>query len=189
MQKVCLLIILIAFAGFLSQPTMAEGGSSGEFGIIGGLAVPDLTKANPHRVFGIRGHAVLGASLGVGGYYLVSGKEEGSNGTKFEFSMHGFELAYHMPNNTGDIYFGLRVGVTKIRTKDVGNTIDLMFSPYHYGVAVGQQYFFWTNMIGIGYEGSILHAQPARTSDTTGAPFYQDAFNMLSFMGTLQLRF
>lgn len=157
--------------------------------MIGGLSVPDLTKANPRRVFGIRGHALLGASIGIGGYYLISGKEEGSNGSKFEFSLHGFEVAYHILNGTGDIYLSFRAGVSKIRTKDNTNLIDLMYSPYHYGIAVGQEYYFWGNIIAVGYEGSILHAQPSRTTDTSGTMYYQDAFNLLSFMGTLHVRF
>jgi len=190
MRNVFLCFIFIASGLLITGNAHAQNdGGSGLLGFMGGFSVPDLTKAGPHTLFGLRGHAQISGPIGLGGYYLVASKEQGTTVTKFDYSLHGFEVAYHLPSASGEFYFAFRAGVSKIKTKDTTNVLDLMYSPYHYGIAVGQQYYFWGNSIALGYEGCILHFQPARTTDTSSNIYYQEAFNMLNFMASISLLF
>ena len=64
-----------------------------------------------------------------------------------------------MPSAQGDTFIALRVGMTKL--VQTFNGADLTYSPYHYGVATGYDYYI-TGTLSIGFEGSYIHVQPGR---------------------------
>jgi hypothetical protein len=110
---------------------------------------------------------------------------EPAQSDKFRYSLHGVQSAYHIPAANGDTFVAFRLGLTKVKsTPAVG--LDKTFSPYHYGIATGYDYFL-TSWMSVGIEGSYLHVQRSRTMDTSGR-FEENSFNIISFMVTAQLR-
>jgi hypothetical protein len=176
---------LILFGLLLWTPQLwAQAGPGSQFGIVGGLSVPDADNTNGQHMFGIKGSAFVNASTSLGGYYIVSTKEEGSGGRKFEYNIHGIEGAYRFQNNKGDTVLAFRAGVSKIH-EDASGT-PLIFSPYHYGLSVGYDYLF-TSWFVMGFEGSYLHFERSRTT-TGGTKYEEESFNLMSFLITLQFR-
>lgn len=167
-----------------SRNVLAEGGGGSQMGILYGLSVPDAENTNPHHMYGVKGSAFLAPVFSVGGYYLISGKTEGGGGDKFDWSLHGLEASYHIPSGSGDTFVAFRAGLSKIRTQK--NSVDVIFSPYHYGIASGYDYYL-TSWLSLGFEGSYYHVQKSRT-DLNSVRYDNDSFNIMSFMVSLLLR-
>jgi hypothetical protein len=169
-----------------SPQLWAQAAAGSQFGFLAGLTVPDAENTLPHHIAGIKGAAFISPTISLGGYYLVSGKSEGDDGLKFDYSIHGVEFGYHIPAAKGDTTVAFRTGVTKIRTEDVATSTSLIYSPYHYGLAVSYDYYL-TNWVSLGFEGSYIHMEDSRTTGG-GLKFEQDSFNMIGFLIVLQFR-
>lgn len=180
----CLGTILGILLLVLVSPAAQADGKGSQFGLLYGLSVPDAQNTNPFRMFGVKGEAFLLPTFSAGGYYLQSDKSgQQSVANKFSYSLTGIETAYHLPSASGDTYIALRIGVTKLLATSGGN--DLIFSPYHYGLATGYD-FYIGEYLSLGFEGSYLHAQPGRTQNSSGIEFNEPSFNILSFLVSLQ---
>ena len=156
-----------------------------QFGILWGLSVPDADNTNPFHLFGVKGASFLSPALSVGGYYIVSDHAgEVSTANKFRYSLTGIEGAYHIPAATGDTFIATRIGIAKLQKTPNGT--DTTFSPYHYGIASGYDYYF-NSFLSIGFEGSYIHCIPNRTN-VNGVDINLDSFNIISFLISLQLR-
>jgi hypothetical protein len=103
----------------------------------------------------------------------------------FKYSLHGVEIAFHVPVKSGDSYYALRAGLAKVRTNPSG--VDLTYSPYHYGFAVGYDYTL-TSTFSIGFEGSYIQCFNSKTSNQ-GTIYELERFNILTFLAVLQARF
>src|SRR5690606_34173823 len=97
---------------------------------------------------------------------------------KFRYSVSGVHATAHIPNGSGDTFVGVRIGITKVNRNP--NGIDATFSPYHYGVGTGYDYHV-APYFSIGFEGSYLHVQPGRTTQT-GKIVEMDSVNIMGFM-------
>lgn len=162
----------------------AEGGGGSKFGLLAGYSVPDADNTNPHQLYGVKGSANITGALGLGGYYIVSGTEEGSGGIKYDYSLHGLELNYSMGAGSGETYLGFRVGLSKVRTTLSGT--DVLFSPYHYGFVVGHD-FPITSWFLVGFEGSYLRVE--KSSTTQGVTAYQaDKSNIINFLLSFSIK-
>jgi hypothetical protein len=89
-----------------------------------------------------------------------------------------------MGASNGDAFISLRIGLTKIVNSPAGTPIT--FSPYHYGLVGGYDYTVAKYLV-LGFEGSFLRVLPGRTS-LTGTVYERDAFNIISFLLTLQFK-
>jgi hypothetical protein len=89
-----------------------------------------------------------------------------------------------MPAGTGDTYFGVRFGLAKVKTDESG--VDVIFSPYHYGIVAGYDYLL-ASWLAIGFEGSYLFVDGSNTT-TSGTQYEEDDFSTVHFLVTLQLR-
>lgn len=168
----------------MSDFAFAEKGA--QFGMVWGLSVPDAQNTNPYTLYGVKGEAILSPQFSTGGYFFASNRAgELSDSQKFRYSLTGVQATYHVPATGGDMYFALRVGVTKLQ-KSISPTLDGTFSPYHYGITTGYDYFIG-EMLSIGFEGSYLHVLPGRTN-LNSVDYEQDSFNIINFLITLQLR-
>lgn len=176
-------LLMIMMAGALAWSPASHAGS--QFGIFYGLSVPDYENTKHYYAGGIKGMAFVTPTLSLGGYFMQSDTNgEKSVNEKFRYSLTGLDVAYHTVANTGDTYAAFRVGMSKIEhTQD---DIDMIFSPYHYGVALGYDHYIGANF-AIGFEGSYLHAQPGRTYEG-GVPYETKSFNIISFLVALQFR-
>lgn len=161
----------------------ADKGS--QFGMLYGFSVPDADNTNPFHLFGMKGEAYINPLVSLGGYYLVSDKSgEKSSVDKFRYTLVGTEAAYHIPAANGDTFIAFRMGMTKLRMSP--NQVDMTFSPYHYGLATGYDYYL-TSVFSIGFEGSYLHVLPGRTVVNT-VEHNQPSFNIINFLVSLSLR-
>lgn len=168
----------------LWSPALFAENKGSQFGMLYGLSVPDAENTKQYYLFGLRGAAFVNPSVSFGGYFMQSdNKGEKSVTQKFRYSLTGMEAAYHIPSGGADTFFALRIGVTKVENTQGGE--DLIFSPYHYGVAVGYDYYLGT-YTSIGFEGSYLHVQPGRTEGST-LTFETKSFNIISFLMSLQI--
>lgn len=178
-------LILWMCAALGTLPAFADGGKGSQFGIVYGLSVPDAENTKHYFMFGIKGAAFVSPAVSLGGYYFQSDtKGELSVTQKFRYSVTGMETAYHMPAATGDTFVAVRIGVTKVENTQGGS--DLVFSPYHYGVALGYDYFLGS-YASLGFEGSYLHALPGRTI-SNDVIYETKSFNIISFLVSLQIR-
>jgi hypothetical protein len=103
---------------------------------------------------------------------------------RFDFSLSGIEAAYRIPNNRGETVLSARAGMTKIH--EVQSGTNLIFSPYHWGIAVGYDYLY-TSWFVFGFEGSYLHFEPSWTMPSA-TKYQENSFNIMGFMLTLQFR-
>jgi hypothetical protein len=178
--------VLLTFILISGSAAFADG-KGAQAGLMWGYSVPDAANTNQYKLFGVKGEAFFLPNFSAGGYYLLSDKSgDPSTTEKFRYSLHGVQAALHMNASGGDTFVALRMGLSKV--KSTVNTEDLVFSPYHYGIATGYDYFIGT-MFSLGFEGSYLHVQRGRTTDSSGASVNLDSFNIISFIGTAQLRF
>ena len=178
-----LLLTALFLAAAGSQTAYADGKGS-QFGVLYGLSVPDAQNTNTFRMMGFKGQAFILPTLSAGGYFLQTDKSgQQSLTNKFSYSLTGIESAYHIPTGSGDTFIGMRVGMTKLLSTGGGN--DLIFSPYHYGLTTGYDYYLGT-YLSIGFEGSYLHVQPGRTADAAGIEYNKDSFNVINFLVAVQ---
>jgi hypothetical protein len=168
-----------------SAPAAWADGIGSQFGLVYGLSVPDAQNTKTYRMWGIKGESFIGPALSLGGYYYASdqGGEIAAVG-KFRYTLTGAEMAYHIPNQGGDTFVGFRIGVTKLESTQAGT--DLVFSPYHYGFALGYDYPLTSHFV-VGFEGSYLHALPGRT-EYGGVIYNEDSFSIISFLISMQFR-
>jgi hypothetical protein len=108
-----------------------------------------------------------------------------SSTLKFRYSIHGIQNAYHIPTQSGDAFIALRIGISKVNTNPSGS--DIIFSPYHYGIASGYDYNI-NNFFSVGFEGSFLHVFQSSTNQN-GLEVTQKAFNIMSFLVAFQVKF
>lgn len=175
-------LILLAIALFAALPAWGQGSQAG---VVYGLSVPDAENTNPYMMVGFKGSARLAPYFSTGGYYFQSDKQGAPSATeKFRYSIAGVEAIYHLVNGSGDTYFGVRAGITKIKTNP--NLIDSTFSPYHFGIVTGYDYLLYS-WLAIGFEGSYLHVERGKTIQN-GATIQQDSFNIMSFLASIQIR-
>ena len=174
--------VILSVAAFSAGA--ADKGS--QFGVVWGLSVPDADNTNTFNLFGVKGAAIISPQFSTGGYYLTSNKAgELSDTQKFRYSLTGVQAAYHMPASGGDTFFALRIGMTKLQ-KNISPSLEGTFSPYHYGIATGYDYYLGESF-SMGFEGSYLHVLPGRTN-ISGTDHNQDSFNIINFLISLQLR-
>lgn len=115
---------------------------------------------------------------------ISDSKGQPSSSDKFSYSLHGVEATYHFGGAKGDTFTGLRAGLSKVNQNPGG--VDVTFSPYHYGLVSGHDFYFGS-MFSLGVEGSYIYVEKGRT--TKGGIIYErDSFNTLSFMISIQLR-
>lgn len=182
LHKVLLTIlafVLIPLVGF------ADDGGGAKIGLAYGFTVPDADNTNPRQMWGLVGSSMISPKISLGGYYLVSDKEQGggAGGRDFKFSVHGLSLTYNEPQGNGVAYFGMKLGLSKLETKNtLGESVIL--SPYHYGVVLGYDYSLWSWM-SFGFEGNYLHFED---SDITinGNSYVEGKFNAISFLMSLK---
>lgn len=181
---IALLLTILSLAD--TRSAHADGTKEGsQFGILYGLSVPDADNTKTFRMIGIEGKAFVSPMLSLGGYYAQSDKSgQRSSQEQFYYSLTGVEAAYHMPSATGDTFIATRIGITKL-TETMNNT-EFIFSPYHYGVVSGYDYYLGS-YVSVGFEGSYLHVLPGRTTDSAGAFYNSNSFNIITFLVSLQL--
>jgi hypothetical protein len=185
MKRDGLFLIAILTALVAWAPKLFADDRGSQFGAMWGLSVPDADNTNAFHIFGVKGEAFLVPQFSAGGYYLQSDKTgELSTSNKFRYSLTGIEAAYHIPTAKGDTFISFRMGMTKLQ-RTVATT-DVTYSPYHYGIATGYD-FFISSMFSIGFEGSYLHVLPGR-SITGGTTYDQNSFNLINFLVSLQFR-
>lgn len=175
--------MLITFTS--AKQVLADGGGGSEVGILYGLSVPDVANTNPHELYGVKGSTFLGGAFSVGGYYLQSGHTQGHNGVDFDYTMTGIDAAYHFPNGGGDTYLGIRGGITKLAMSP--SNVDVLYSPYHYGVMLGYDYYV-TSWLTFGFEGSYVHVESS-TDTKSGTVYTQDKWSLINFLVDLSFRF
>lgn len=177
-------ILAVAMTAGLMNVAFAEG-TNAQFGIVYGSSVPDSDNTKPYWLTGVKGAAYVMPTVSVGGYYYFSDTSgQPSSTEKFRYSLHGLEVAYHMPAGTGEVFFALRGGFSKVETESAGTKVT--YSPYHLGMATGYDYFL-APWFSVGFEGSFLHAKKSYTTDA-GVDHDLDAFNILNFLATVQIR-
>ena len=182
-NRLTILTALVLVWGTSFEAFAADKGS--QFGILWGLSVPDADNTNTFHLFGVKGASFITPLLSVGGYYMASDKTgEVSSVEKFRYTMTGIEGAYHIPAAAGDTFIALRIGITKL--KESPNGADATFSPYHYGLASGYDYYF-NSFLSLGFEGSYIHCLPNRTT-VNGVEINANSFNIINFLISLQLR-
>jgi hypothetical protein len=176
------LFFILFLAAAFAAPAWGQGSQAG---LVYGLSVPDAENTNPYMLTGIKGSARLTPYFSTGGYYMTSDKQGAPSSTdKFRYSIAGVEAVYHIVQGQGDTYFGVRAGITKIKTSPNGE--DATFSPYHYGIATGYDYLIYP-WLAVGFEGSYLHAERGKTIQN-GATIQLDSFNIMSFLASIQIR-
>ena len=99
--------------------------------------------------------------------------------------MHGIEALLNLGGGKGDTFISFRVGITKIRTEV--NSVDCIFSPYHYGFASGYD-FLITSWLTAGFDGSFMYVQGS-SLNKGGFNNELKGFSVLNFLATLQLKF
>jgi hypothetical protein len=185
MKRDGIFLITVLLASFAWGPALFAADKGSQFGLMYGLSVPDADNTNMYRMFGVKGEAYIIPQFSLGGYYLQSDHSgEVSASDKFRYNMAGIEAAYHINTTQGDTFIGFRMGMTKLQQNPGG--VDVTFSPYHYGIATGYDYFI-TEQFSVGFEGSYLHVLPGRTT-VNGSDYIQDSYNMINFMISVQLR-
>jgi len=165
-----------------SENLLAQTDSS-FFGISYGLSVPDSENTNPHNIAGVNGGATIFGSVGIGGYYFETAGERGSGGIKFDYNVMGLEVIYNLGGDSKNVFVGARAGVTKVKTKASGS--DVIFSPYHYGVVSGFNYFVFSKF-SVGVDGSYLGMQSSK-SNNSGTEVFIDSFHIMSILATFKL--
>jgi len=185
MKRDGIFLITILLASLAWGPALFAADKGSQFGLMYGLSVPDADNTNMYRVFGVKGEAYIVPQFSAGGYYLQSDKSgEVSATNKFRYNLAGVEAAYHIASGTGDTFIAFRMGMTKSQQSPSG--VDVTFSPYHYGIATGYDYFL-TEAFSIGFEGSYLHVLPGR-STVNGTDYNSNSFNLINFLISVQLR-
>ncbi len=137
-------------------------------------------------MFGVKGSTFWSSNFSLGGYYLLSRYQQGLDGIPFDYTISGIEAAFHMPNGGGDVFVGFRGGLTKVHSTPAAG-VDLIYSPYHYGLVVGYD-FTLTGPLTVGFEGSYLHIEGAETT-VNGTQYTEAKFGLMNFLVTLSLRF
>lgn len=183
-KKALAMGIIVFIAMGYSSMARAESGSGSQFGAIYGLSVADAQNTNPHILTGFKGAALLTANFSLGGYYMYTGKEYGSGSEKFDYVLQGLEGAFHIPSGGGDTFFGVRVGLSKFNTKPTG--VDVIFSPYHYGVAAGYDYVL-SSWLTFGFEGSYLYVEKSHATKNS-VRYDQESIGMINFLVALQFK-
>ena len=179
------IILVSLFTLSISSLANAEG-SGANLGVAYGLSVPDSENTNPRHMFGITGSAYLGSSFSFGGYYYVTGTEEGSVGRKFNYSIHGLKALFHLGSGgSGETYFGVMAGITKLRT--TSSNVEFILTPYHYGIISGHDVLL-TGWLSVGFEGFFIRVQDY-TATNSGVTYREDPFDIIAFMATMKLHF
>ncbi len=166
--------------------TAQAGHRRSAVGLVLGMSVADVSNTNPRQLSGLQGSTLISESISLGGYYLLPGSVHGEGHRRFDYSLHGIQLAYHMRNDTGDTSLALRTGMTKIRTEVEGSS-QVIFSPYHTGLSLGYDHYLWS-WLTVGFEGSVVRFANSQT--TLGESEYREGqFTLINFMLALKLRF
>lgn len=176
------IIFSILFLNFAVPAVAADGGA--QVGVAGGLSAVDADNTKPFVLSGIKGSVYVASAVSIGGYYLASDSSgEASPTETFKYSLLGLDAAYRFNGGAG--FFAFRAGLTKVQNNNAtGN--QLIYSPYHYGIASGYDYPVY-KIVTLGFEGSFLRVFPGRTS-LSGVTYERDAFNIISFLVTLQFK-
>jgi len=177
---------LVAVMG-LSSTAQAGIDSNGWVGGLLGIHIPDAEDTTARLGWGVTAGAKLGTEWGFGAYYLNSGKEESSNGIKFDFdyTMYGVEAGYHFEGEAAGVYVGGRLGMTRVDSRILG--VDIDFQPFHFGFMAGYNHWL-TEQISIGGEASYMNV--ASDKDTvSGATLELESFNIIAFMASVKFWF
>lgn len=179
-------LLLVLTLNFVSPKLWAQDEGGAQFGMIGGFSVPDADNSSPRMIHGFKGAAFISPNFSLGGYYLLHGKNQGSGGRKFQYSLHGIEAAYHVPSGSGDTFVALRAGLSKVHTEVESTQELLLYSPNHFGLTSGFDYFI-TSWFSLGFEGSFIKVQASRTS-VLGTVYNEDSFSIINFLVSMQFR-
>lgn len=168
------------------SPKLFAQDKGSQFGLVYGFSVPDADNTNPFKLSGIKGVTFIHAKISLGGYWYLSDRSGAPSETdKFQYSLHGVQTAFHMKGSKGDTNFALRAGLTKVRNNS--GTTDMTFSPAHYGVAAGYD-FFINAWLSYGFEGSYVKAMDAKVT-AGGVEFEREGFNIVTFLAVIQMKF
>ena len=170
----------------MPSESFAQANTGGaKVGLMMGYSVPDADNTKPRRNWGAVGSAMLGAKFSIDGYYLVADKQTGTSAREFKYSTHGLGVTYHTVAGKGDTFFGLRAGLSKVETNQSG--VDVVFSPYHWGIASGYDYKIW-KALTLGFQGSLLLFDDSDTS-VNGTNYTEDQFRTINFSVTAKFSF
>ena len=181
-----LLLILIGILVPAISYGQANQGGGAKAGLILGYTVPDAENTKPHRLWGLSGTAMVNKNWGINGYYLLADKQVGTSVRKFEHSIHGVGISYHVLGGKGDTFYGIRAGLSKLETVQAGST-NVTFSPSHWGFAAGYDYNIFSFMT-IGFEGTYLTFEDSE-ANVGGTDYLEDKFRSISFAGSLKFKF
>lgn len=185
-MKVIVGIVILILTS--SNLVLAQNNSGGaKAGLIYGYNVPDADNTKPHRAWGLTGSAMISANISFGGYYILADKQEGTGGRQFETSLHGLSLSHNIPASNGVTFMGIRAGISKLETTDVASGDELIYSPYHWGIAAGYDHKV-ASFLSIGFEGSYLIFDDSETS-TNGATYTEDSFRSIMFAVSTKILF
>jgi hypothetical protein len=186
-QQLRYLILILAVMLTTLCAGMAFAVDTGaQFGLIGGVSVPDAPNTNQYLLYGIKGSTFATESITIGGYYLMSNKGTQAAPDGFKYSIVGVQACYQIPAGAGETYLGVRAGITKVNITPLGTTTELVMSPYHYGIFTGHDYNIREWLL-LGFEGSYLHAETGRAT-SNGTTYVQDSFNIINFLVSIQVR-
>lgn len=161
-------------------PMIAVGQDAGgaKVGLLYGYTVPDAANTQPRQLIGFTGAAKVTPTISLGGYYLISDVQANPGGRLFDYSVHGLMATYHTASGSGDTFYGVKAGLTKISTVDSSGD-DVLLSPYHYGVAVGYDHLVFSRFT-VGFEGSFMRYEKSEATNSNGT-YQEDTFNTISF--------
>ena len=181
-SRASLTVVVAAVLGFafvaqnasaaMTEPSVWIGGAFG-------LTVPNADNSTARPIYGLTAGAKLGTEYGLGVYYFSSQKKETPG--NFNYDLYGIEFGYHFEGDARGVYFGGRVGTSKLRRDTATTTASP--SPFHFGVMAGYNYFLGDHF-SIGADASFMSVASASDS---GNPV--SSFTMLNFMGTAKVWF
>jgi hypothetical protein len=165
--------IVIAAASLLLAPQAAHADPVAWAGGLFGLTVPNADGTTARPIFGITAGAKLGSEYGLGVYYMSSTKKE--NAGKFDFDLYGVEFGYHFEGDAKGVYFGGRLGTSKVNVQSAST------SPFHWGVMAGYNYMLGEHF-SVGGEAGFMSVASSTDSSAVGGRI--DGFNLLNFVAT-----
>jgi hypothetical protein len=169
-----------------NMPASAAAEENGWVGGAFGLSVPTADNSTSRPIWGINAGAKVGSEYGLGAYYMSSSKDEGNALGTFSYDLFGIEAAYYFEGEAKGVYFGARLGSSKLKFGPTGSSIST--SPVHYGVVAGYNHFIGSNF-SLGGDISLLAIPGSSGTTTTGATVNVNSFTMLNFMADAKFWF
>ncbi len=179
----CLKRFLLLALTITATSSFAADDQKGWVGAGLGLSIPNQDNTSTRGIYGITAGAKLGSEIGLGGYYFASSKAESSNGVSFDFnySLIGAELTYQFEGEAKGVYFGGRLGISRVENKPSTSTTTYSASPFHYGAVVGYNHFINSNF-SLGGDASYMMVDHSTATVAGVQTDVNKSFGMINLM-------